>query len=102
MNDYRPLLEKSDPEVFAALAGEEQRQRTGLELIPSENYTYPEVHAAAGSVFGNKYAEGYPGRRYYGGQEFTDRIDLHRMLESAQGVIGKMDRLADIVFERSS
>ena len=71
----RDLLRASDPELFDALAGEEQRQAEGIELIPSENYTYPEVLAALGSVFTNKYAEGYPGRRYYGGQEFTDAIE---------------------------
>jgi glycine hydroxymethyltransferase len=69
------LLEASDPDVFAALRGEEQRQRFGLELIPSENYAFPEVYATNGSVFANKYSEGYPGRRYYGGQQFTDRIE---------------------------
>ena len=71
----RALLAHADPEVHAALVGEEQRQRAGVELIPSENYTYPEVLAALGSVFTNKYAEGYPGRRYYGGQEHTDAIE---------------------------
>ena len=71
----RSLLETNDPEVHAALIGEEARQRAGIELIPSENYTYPEVLAALGSVFTNKYSEGYPGRRYYGGQEFTDVIE---------------------------
>ncbi|XOV88423.1 MAG: serine hydroxymethyltransferase [Pseudomonadota bacterium] len=68
-------LEQNDPQVFAALKGEEERQRTGIELIPSENYTFPEVLATLGSVFTNKYSEGYPGRRYYGGQEFTDQIE---------------------------
>ncbi|MCB1694424.1 MAG: serine hydroxymethyltransferase, partial [Pseudomonadales bacterium] len=68
-------LEQNDPEVFAALKGEEARQRSGIELIPSENYTFPEVLATLGSVFTNKYSEGYPGRRYYGGQEFTDTIE---------------------------
>ncbi|MEX0941958.1 MAG: serine hydroxymethyltransferase [Pseudomonadales bacterium] len=68
-------LEQNDPAVFAALKGEEQRQRVGIELIPSENYTFPEVLATLGSVFTNKYSEGYPGRRYYGGQEFTDQIE---------------------------
>ena len=72
---YRQLLEASDPQVFAAVSGEERRQRQGLELIPSENYTYPEVLYAYGTVFANKYAEGYPGRRYYGGQQFTDCIE---------------------------
>jgi len=71
----RKLLAETDPEVFAALRGEEERQRRGIELIPSENYTWPEVLAALGSVFTNKYSEGYPGRRYYGGQEFTDAVE---------------------------
>ena len=71
----RALLAEFDPEIHAALSGEEARQRAGIELIPSENYTYPEVLAALGSVFTNKYAEGYPGRRYYGGQTFTDAIE---------------------------
>ena len=71
----RALLAENDAEIHAALVGEEARQRAGIELIPSENYTYPEVLAALGSVFTNKYSEGYPGRRYYGGQEFTDAIE---------------------------
>src|SRR6185369_4906839 len=71
----RELLEQNDPDVARAIVGEEDRQRRGIELIPSENYTYPEVLAALGSVLTNKYAEGYPGRRYYGGQEFTDQIE---------------------------
>ena len=75
MTSHRALLARSDPEVAEAIDGEEQRQRRGIELIPSENYTYPEVLAALGSVLTNKYAEGYPGRRYYGGQRFTDRIE---------------------------
>ncbi|HMJ13257.1 MAG TPA: serine hydroxymethyltransferase [Polyangiaceae bacterium] len=75
MHEYRTRLAETDPEVHEALRGEEQRQRRGIELIASENYTYPEVLATLGSVLTNKYAEGYPGRRYYGGQEFTDRIE---------------------------
>ncbi len=75
MQDFRQLLSKTDPDVYRALLGEEQRQREGVELIPSENYTYPEVLAALGSVFTNKYSEGYPGRRYYGGQAYTDQIE---------------------------
>ena len=71
----RSLLEANDPEIHAALVGEEARQSAGIELIPSENYTYPEVLVALGSVFTNKYSEGYPGRRYYGGQEYTDAIE---------------------------
>ena len=79
------LLEASDPEVFAALRSEEQRQRDGIELIPSENYAFPEVYATNGSVFANKYSEGYPGRRYYGGQQFTDRIET-LAVERAKGL----------------
>ncbi|HTF35025.1 MAG TPA: serine hydroxymethyltransferase [Myxococcota bacterium] len=75
MDEYRTLLAKTDPAVFEAIAGEEARQKRGVEMIPSENYTYPEVLVALGSVFTNKYAEGYPGRRYYGGQEYTDAIE---------------------------
>jgi len=68
-------LKASDSEIYAAILGEEARERAGIELIPSENYAFPEIYATNGSVFANKYAEGYPGRRYYGGQEFTDRIE---------------------------
>ena len=75
MDACRQALHSFDPEIDAAIAGEERRQLDGVEMIPSENYTYPEVLAALGSVLTNKYAEGYPGRRYYGGQEFTDRIE---------------------------
>jgi glycine hydroxymethyltransferase len=75
MDEFRTLLRQTDPEVEAAIGGEEARQRVGVELIPSENYTYPEVLVALGSVLTNKYAEGYPGRRYYGGQQFTDAVE---------------------------
>lgn len=68
-------LQKSDRDVFDALMHEEVRQSEGIELIPSENYCFPEVYALLGSVFNNKYSEGYPGRRYYGGQENTDIIE---------------------------
>lgn len=71
----RDLLQEYDAEVFDAILGEERRQQTELELIPSENYTYPEVLAALGTVFTNKYSEGYPGNRYYGGQTYTDAIE---------------------------
>jgi len=64
-----------DTQVADLIAGEEQRQREGLELIPSENYVSRDVLTALGSVFTNKYSEGYPGRRYYGGQEFTDQVE---------------------------
>ena len=75
MESNRQALARNDPAVWAAIVGEEDRERRGVELIPSENYTYPEVFAANGSVLTNKYAEGYPGRRYYGGQEFTDAVE---------------------------
>ena len=65
-------IERQDPEVWAAIAGEIDRQRNGLEMIACENYTSPAVMQAVGSVLTNKYAEGYPGPRYYGGCEFVD------------------------------
>lgn len=71
----RERLQEFDPEIFDAIVGEEHRQQSELELIPSENYTYPEVLAALGTVFTNKYSEGYPGNRYYGGQTYTDIIE---------------------------
>lgn len=72
--DYSSIAQQ-DHDVYAALLGEEKRQVEGLELIPSENYVSRAVREANGSVLTNKYAEGYPGRRYYGGQEFTDAVE---------------------------
>lgn len=69
------FLENQDEKVFDAIRGEEKREREGLELIPSENYVSKAVQEAMGSVFTNKYSEGYPGKRYYGGQEFTDTVE---------------------------
>ncbi len=68
-------LEETDPEVHAAVASERRRQAQGLELIASENFVSRAVLEAAGTVFTNKYAEGYPGRRYYGGCEFADVVE---------------------------
>ena len=68
-------IEQEDPEVWAAIAGEIKRQEDGLEMIASENYTSPAVMQAVGSVLTNKYAEGYPGRRYYGGCEYVDVVE---------------------------
>jgi glycine hydroxymethyltransferase len=65
-------IEQQDPEIWAAIVGEQDRQRNGLEMIASENYTSPAVMQAMGSVLTNKYAEGYPGKRYYGGCHFVD------------------------------
>src|SRR5579872_3790160 len=70
----RPLYEV-DPEVAAAIDNEVRRQHEGLELIASENFVSEAVLEAMGSVFTNKYAEGYPGKRYYGGCEFTDVVE---------------------------
>jgi len=64
-----------DKLVEKLIKGEEKRQKEGLELIPSENYVSEDVLKANGSIFTNKYSEGYPGRRYYGGQEFTDQVE---------------------------
>jgi glycine hydroxymethyltransferase len=69
------LLRQNDPAVYAAIRGEERRQEDSVELIASENYTYPEVLAALGSALTDKYAEGYPGRRYYAGNEYSDRVE---------------------------
>jgi glycine hydroxymethyltransferase len=65
-------IRESDPEIAAAIAGERRRENDGLELIASENFVSPAVLAAMGSVMTNKYAEGYPGKRYYGGCEVVD------------------------------
>lgn len=74
MKNYEHI-KNQDQEVYAALVGEEDRERTGIELIPSENYVSQAVREAAGSVLTNKYSEGYPGRRYYGGQQYTDVVE---------------------------
>jgi glycine hydroxymethyltransferase len=71
---YRPLYE-TDPQIAAAIDDETRRQHEGLELIASENFVSEAVLEAAGSVFTNKYAEGYPGKRYYGGCEFSDVVE---------------------------
>src|SRR6266481_5315567 len=68
-------LSESDPEIAQAIANEANRQHEGLELIASENFVSMAVLEATGSVFTNKYAEGYPGKRYYGGCEFADVVE---------------------------
>ena len=72
MYDRKILIEQADPELFAAIQNENARQEHHIELIASENYASPAVMAAQGSQLTNKYAEGYPGKRYYGGCEFVD------------------------------
>ena len=74
MNEYE-YIKKQDEAVYNTLVGEEKREREGIELIPSENYVSRAVREANGSVFTNKYSEGYPGKRYYGGQTYTDEIE---------------------------
>lgn len=87
MNPIHMPLEQLDPEVYAAIKNEERRQTMGLELIASENFTYRGVLEATGSVFTNKYAEGYPGRRYYGGCEFADVVET-LAIERAKKLFG--------------
>ncbi len=69
------FVELEDPEIWSAIADEQTRQAEGLEMIASENFTSPAVMQVVGSVLTNKYAEGYPGRRYYGGCEFVDKVE---------------------------
>ena len=76
MSTHFTQLNSFDSEIATLLNAEEDRQARGIELIPSENYTYPEVLAANASLLTNKYSEGYPGRRYYGGQQYTDQIEI--------------------------
>ncbi len=68
-------LKKQDPQVYKALQGELKRQQEGMEMIASENYVSGAVLEALGSIFTNKYSEGYPGKRYYGGQTYTDVVE---------------------------
>jgi glycine hydroxymethyltransferase len=74
MNEYN-YIKAQDKEIYDAIIGEEQREVRGLELIPSENYVSKAVREANGSVLTNKYSEGYPGKRYYGGQDYTDIVE---------------------------
>jgi glycine hydroxymethyltransferase len=80
-------LKTLDPDIYAAIASEFGRQQSHIELIASENFTYPAVLEAQGSVLTNKYAEGYPGRRWYGGCEFVDKVEL-LAIERAKQLFG--------------
>lgn len=73
--DYYRHIKEEDEEVYNAIQGEEMREAEGLELIPSENYVSKAVREAMASPFTNKYSEGYPGKRYYGGQTYTDQVE---------------------------
>ena len=81
------FLMEQDPAVAEAMAGELNRQQRNLELIASENLASPAVMAAMGSVLTNKYAEGYPGKRYYGGCEFVDVVE-NLAIERAKQLFG--------------
>jgi glycine hydroxymethyltransferase len=85
--DPETLLATSDPELYAAIADEERRQRENLELIASENYASRAVREASGSVLTNKYAEGYSGRRYYGGCEYVDVAET-LAIDRAKAIFG--------------
>ena len=87
MNPLTAGLKELDPDIYAAVKNEERRQSSGLELIASENFTYRAVLEATGSVFTNKYAEGYPGRRYYGGCEFVVVVE-NLAIERAKKLFG--------------
>jgi glycine hydroxymethyltransferase len=80
-------LSQTDKKLYDLLQGEIKREREGVELIPSENYVSRAVLDALGSEFTNKYSEGYPGRRYYGGQEYTDQIE-QEAIDRAKAVFG--------------
>jgi glycine hydroxymethyltransferase len=87
MNSINTPLSQLDPEIYDAIKNEEKRQSHGLELIASENFTYKAVLEATGSVFTNKYAEGYPGKRYYGGCEYADVVET-LAIERAKKLFG--------------
>lgn len=86
MREYEHIKQE-DERVYDALIGEDTRQAEGLELIPSENYVSAAVSEAMASSLTNKYSEGYPGKRYYGGQEFTDQVEL-LAIERAKELFG--------------
>ena len=85
--DSAKLVAQYDPEVADAMDLELGRQRRNIELIASENFVSPAVMAAMGSVLTNKYAEGYPGKRYYGGCEFVDIVE-NLAIERAKELFG--------------
>jgi len=87
MFDRSTTIESFDPEVAKAIALEERRQEEHIELIASENYASPRVMAAQGTVLTNKYAEGYPGKRYYGGCEYVDDVEM-LAIERAKKLFG--------------
>jgi len=87
MNQIAQNILNIDPEAHSYLVGEQNRQCYELELIASENYVSEAVLEANGSIFTNKYSEGYPGKRYYAGQEFVDKIET-LAIERARKLFG--------------
>src|SRR5258707_13239195 len=87
MDSRQDTIKSFDPEVWSVIERETQRQEDHIELIASETYASPRVLAAQGSVLTNKYAEGYPGRRYYGGCEYVD-VAEQLAIERAQQLFG--------------
>ena len=87
MKTAKQFLAEADPEIYEVYTGERRRQEEGIELIASENVIHPAVMAAAGSVLTNKYAEGYPRARYYGGCEVVD-VAEDLASESAKKLFG--------------
>jgi glycine hydroxymethyltransferase len=87
MKELYPFIKSQDKETYNAIIGEEVRQAEGLELIPSENYVSRAVREANASALTNKYSEGYPGRRYYGGQKYTDAVE-NIAIERAKKLFG--------------
>ena len=80
-------IQKEDPQVYEIIKREEQRQKEGIELIASENYVSTAVLTAMGSILTNKYSEGYPGKRYYGGNEIIDQAET-LAIERAKELFG--------------
>ena len=81
------FIKTQDPEAYECLLGEEERQKYELELIASENYVSRAVLEANGSIFTNKYSEGYPRKRYYAGQEYVDKME-NLVIERAKDIFG--------------
>src|ERR1700749_3805704 len=85
--DFYRDLRTADPTIYASIERELTREEEGLEMIASENYVSKAVMEAQGSILTNKYAEGYPGKRYYGGCEFIDKIE-HLAIDRAKQLFG--------------